>query len=116
MPTLNQLFLIGNLTRKPELRYTPKGTAVCNGGIAVNRRWTAENGDKKEEVCFVEFTAWAGTAETLARHTDKGSCVLIQGYLKFEQWEDDGTTRSKLFAVVESFQFLDSKPAEQKRK
>lgn len=110
MPRLNQVFLMGNLTRDPKLTFTPKGTAVCECGIAVNESWTGENGEKKESVCFVDFQLWSTAAETFAQHMAKGSTVMLQGRLKFEQWQKDGENRSKLIVTVESFQFLDRKP------
>lgn len=110
MPNLNKLFLIGNLTRDPELRYTPKGTAVVNCGIAVNEKWTDADGEKHESATFVDFTVWGKPAETFAQYTRQGSTVQLTGRLKFEAWEQDGSKRSKLIAVVEEFQFLDRKP------
>lgn len=109
MPALNKVILIGHFTRDPELKYTGKGTALANGAIAVNRHWTGESGEKKEEVAFVDFTAWSKQAETLCQYTAKGSCVMLEGYLRYEQWEKDDEKRSKLVLVVENFQFLDYK-------
>jgi single-strand DNA-binding protein len=110
MPKLNQLFLIGNLTRDPEMRYTAKGTPVVNCGIAVNEKWTADNGEKKEEVCFVDFTLWGPPTEPFVKFSRKGSTMMLQGRLKYEKWQKDDETRSKLVLVVEAFQFLDRKP------
>ena len=112
MPTLNKVLLIGNLTRDPELRYTPKGTAVLNGGIAMNQKWKDEHGEKKESVTFVDFTCWSKPAETFAQYTRKGSMVCLEGRLQLETWEKDDEKRSKLILIVEQFQFLDRKPEE----
>lgn len=110
---MNKVILMGNLTRKPELRYTPKGTAVCNFSMAHNRRWKGEDGQPKEEVCFVDLTAWSGIAETIAKHCDKGTQLLIDGRLTFERYEDEKhgeqVSRTKLFVTVEQFQFTGAK-------
>ncbi len=109
MPNLNRVMLMGNLTREPELRYTPSGTAVCAFGIAINRKWTAKDGTKKEETCFVDCEAWARTGEVIAEHMHKGKPIFVEGRLKLDQWEaQDGTKRSKLKVTVEQFQFLGS--------
>lgn len=112
MPNYNQLMLIGNITKKPELRYTTTGKAVCNSSIAVNERWTAEDGEKQERVCFLDFTVWGRGAETFCQYTGKGSGVMLAGRLTMEQWDDSGTTRTKHFLTVDTFQFLDRKPEE----
>lgn len=109
MPAFNQLTLIGNLTRDAELRFTQSGKAVCNGGVATNRKWKSESGETKEDVCFLDFTVWGMAAETFAKFTRKGSAVFLQGNLKQETWDDHGDKRTKLFLNVETFQFLDRK-------
>lgn len=98
---------MGNLTRDIELRYTPKGTPVGDSSIALNRKWTGEDGEKHDEVSFIEFTAFGKTAETLAQYFKKGSMIHLQGYMKMEQWEDKqtGVKRSKLKMIVERFCF-----------
>lgn len=110
MPNLNQVFLIGNLTRDPELRVTPKGTPICSFALAVNRRWRDEAGAEREEVTFVEVEAWAKPAELLAKYLTKGRPLMIQGRLKLDTWEDKNTLekRSRLKVVCEQFQFLGS--------
>lgn len=124
MANLNKVFLMGNLTRDPEVSYTPKGTAVAKIGLAVNRQWTGEDGEKKEEVTFVDVEAWGRQAETIGQYMSKGRPIFIEGRLKLDSWEDKEThqKRSKLKVVLESFQFIgapgnktevrDSAPAE----
>jgi single-strand DNA-binding protein len=108
MASYNKVILVGNLTRDPEMRYTPKGMAIAKIGLAVNRNWTNEAGEKKEEVTFVDVDAFGRQAETLAQYMKKGSPLLIEGRLKLDQWDDKqtGQKRSKLGVVVEGFQFL----------
>jgi len=107
MATVNKVFLIGNLTRDPELRYTPSGSAVCEFGIAINRVFTSNN-ERKEETCFVDVNAWGRQAENCAKYLQKGSSVCIEGRLHLDQWEDreTGRPRSKLKVVAERTQFL----------
>lgn len=111
MASLNKTFLIGNLTRDPELRYTPKGTAVAKIGIAVNRQWKGENGEKKEEVTFIDVDAFGKQAETIGQYCKKGSSIFIEGRLKLDTWDDKQTNqkRQKLGVVLENFQFLGGK-------
>jgi len=111
MANLNKVLLIGNLTRDPELRQTPKGTAVAQFGIAVNRTFRGEDGQSREEVTFVDLEAWGKQAETIAKFMTKGRPIFIEGRLKLDQWEDKngGGKRSKLRVVVENFQFLGSR-------
>ena len=108
MASLNKVMIIGNLTRDPELRYTPKGTAVTELGIAVNRRYTAENGEKREETTFVDVTLWGRTAELAGEYLRKGRAVYIEGRLQLDSWDDKqtGQKRSKLRVVGEEMQFL----------
>lgn len=108
MASFNKVILVGNLTRDPELRYTPKGMAIAKIGLAVNRNWTTESGEKKEEVTFVDVDAFGRQAETLAQYMKKGSPLLVEGRLKLDQWDDKqtGQKRSKLGVIVEGFQFL----------
>ncbi len=111
MANYNKVILIGNLTRDPELRYTPKGTAIAKLGLAVNRTWRdKETGENREEVTFVEVTAFDKQAETLGQYMKKGRRLLVEGRLRYETWEDKQTNqkRSKLGVVLEAFQFLDS--------
>jgi single-strand DNA-binding protein len=110
MANLNKVFLMGNLTRDPELRYTPKGTAVAKLGLAVNRVWKTETGETKEEVTFVDVDAFGRQAETIGQYCKKGRPLFIEGRLRLDQWDDKqtGQKRSKLGIVLESFQFLGS--------
>src|SRR3954453_12555082 len=110
MASFNKVILLGNLTRDPELRYTPKGTAVAKVGLAVNRNWRTETGEQKEEVTFVDVDAFGKQAETICQYMRKGSPLLIEGRLRLDQWDDKqtGQKRQRLGVVLESFQFLDS--------
>lgn len=110
MPSFNKVIIAGNLTRDPELRYTPKGTAVAKLSLAVNRTWRTDSGEQKEEVTFVDVDAFGKQAETIAQYLKKGRPLLVEGRLKLDQWEDKQTQqkKSRLGVVLESFQFLDS--------
>jgi single-strand DNA-binding protein len=110
MANFNKVILAGNLTRDPELRYTPKGTAVAKLGLALNRNWTTETGEKREEVTFVDVDAFGKQAEVIAQYLRKGRSLLVEGRLKLDQWDDKATgqKKSKLGVVLESFSFLDS--------
>ncbi len=101
--------LIGNLTRDPEVRYTPKGSAVADISIAVNRVYTADNGEKREEVTYVDVVLWARLAELAGQYLHKGRPVFIEGRLQMDSWEDKATgqKRSRLRVVGENIQFLD---------
>jgi single-strand DNA-binding protein len=106
----NKVILIGNLTRDPEVRYTPKGLAVAQTALAINRKWKAADGEEKEDVTFVEFTAFGRQAEVLGQYKKKGEPLMVDGRLQLEQWDDKqtGQKRSKLKVVVESILFLSS--------
>ncbi len=110
MANLNKVLLMGNLTRDPEVRYTPKGTAVTELGIAVNRTFSGENGEKREEVTFVDVTVWGRTAENAGQYLKKGRSVFIEGRLQLDSWEDkqSGQKRNKLKVVADNVQFLGS--------
>ncbi len=110
MASFNKVILVGNLTRDPELRYTPNGRAIAKFGIAVNRSWKSESGESREEVTFVDVDAFGRQAEVLGQYLKKGRPIMIEGRLKLDQWEDkqSGQKRSRLGVVMESFQFLDS--------
>jgi single-strand DNA-binding protein len=114
MANFNKVILAGNLTRDPELRYTPKGMAVVKMGMAINRTWKSESGETKEEVTFVDVDAWGRQAEVIAQYMRKGRPILIEGRLKLDTWEDKNThqKQSKLKVTLESFSFIDSKGAE----
>lgn len=110
MPNLNRVMLMGNLTRDPELRYTPNNTAVANIGLAVNRRWRNQQGEQQEETTYVDCEAWSRQAEVMNEYMRKGKPIYIEGRLRLDQWQDkDGNNRSRLKVVVENFQFLDSR-------
>ncbi len=110
MANFNKVILAGNLTRDPELRYTPKGMAIAKLGLAINRTWKNEAGETKEEVTFVDIDAFGRTAEVIAQYLKKGRPILIEGRLRLDQWDDKQTNqkRSKLGVVLDNFQFLDS--------
>ena len=112
MASFNKVILVGNLTRDPELRYTPKGMAITKIGIAVNRVWKNEAGESKEEVTFVDVDAFGKQAEVLAQYMKKGRPLLVEGRLRLDQWDDKqtGQKRSKLGVVLEGFQFLGGGP------
>jgi single-strand DNA-binding protein len=114
MASFNKVILAGNLTRDPELRYTPKGTAVAKIGLAVNRTWKNESGETKEEVSFIDIEAWGRQAEVIAQYMRKGRPLLVEGRLKLDTWEDKNThqKQSKLKVVLEGFSFIDSKGGE----
>lgn len=111
MANFNKVYLIGNLTRDPELRVTPKGTAICQFGLAVNRQFKDESGALRDETTFVDIEAWSKQGETIAKYCTKGRPLFVEGRLKFDQWEDkaSGQKRSKLKVVLEGFQFLGSR-------
>ncbi len=110
MASFNKVILVGNLTRDPELRYTPKGTAIAKIGLAVNRVWTNEAGEKKEEVTFVDVDVFGRTAENVGQYMRKGRPILVEGRLRLDQWDDKqtGQKRSRLGVVAETVQFLGS--------
>jgi single-strand DNA-binding protein len=112
MASFNKVILLGNLTRDPEVRYTPKGTAVTELGMAVNRVYNAENGEKREETTFVDVTLWGRTAEIAGEYLKKGRPVLIEGRLQLDTWDDkqSGQKRSKLKVVGEGLQLLGGRP------
>jgi single-strand DNA-binding protein len=114
MANYNKVFLMGNLTRDPELRYTPKGTAVAKLGLAVNRSWRSESGETREETTFVDVDAFGRQAETIAQYLKKGKPIFIEGRLRLDTWDDKQTNqkRSKLGVILEAFQFIDSKGGE----
>jgi len=114
MANLNKVMLMGNLTRDPEVRYTPKGTAVAELGLAINRVYSAENGEKREETTFVDVTLWGRTAEIAGEYLKKGRPVFIEGRLQLDSWDDKqtGQKRSKLKVVGEGMQLLGSRGGE----
>lgn len=106
MASFNKVILLGNLTRDPQFKTLASGTAVCEFGMAVNRKYTAD-GEKREDVTFVDITAFGKQAETINQYCTKGKQLLVEGRLKFDTWEDkQGGKRSKLSVIVEGFQFV----------
>ncbi len=107
MANLNKIFLMGNLTRDPQLSYTPTQTAVVDFGLAVNRRWRGKDGSNKEETCFVDCRAFGKQAENINKYLTKGRPLLVEGRLTFNSWTaQDGSRRSKHRVTVEQFQFI----------
>ena len=108
MASFNKVILVGNLTRDIELKYLPKGTAVCNLSLAVNRRWKTEAGEEKEDVYFAECKAFGKQAETIAQYVKKGHPMMVEGRLTREEWDDKktGEKRSTTRIMIETFQFL----------
>ena len=110
MPNLNKVMLMGNLTRDPELRYTPKGMAVTDIGLAVNRKYKVEN-EMREEVTFVDVTFWGKQAEVICQWMKKGRPLFVEGRLQMDSWDDKQTGKKmyKMRVVGEDFQFLGGK-------
>ena len=107
MASLNKVFLIGNLTRPPELRYTPSGTAVADLRLAVNRGYTTQGGERREETCFLTVVVWGKQAESSSEYLDKGSPVLVEGRLQTRDWETkEGQKRNVVEVVAERVQFM----------
>jgi len=111
MASFNKVMLLGNCTRDPEVKYTPKGSAVTDLGLAVNRFYTTDNGEKREETTFVDVTMWGRQAEIAGEYLKKGRPVFIEGRLQLDTWDDKqtGQKRSKLRVVCENFQLLGSR-------
>ena len=111
MANLNRVLLIGNLTRDPDLRYTPKGTAVTEIALAINRIYSGDDGERKEETTFVDVTLWARLAENAGQYLKKGRPVFIEGRLQLDTWDDKqtGQKRSKMRVVAENMQLLGSR-------
>lgn len=111
MASYNKVMLLGNCTRDPEVKYTPKGTAVTDLGLAVNRNYTTDSGEKREETTFVDVTLWGRQAEVAGQYLKKGRPVFIEGRLQLDTWDDkqSGQKRSKLRVVGENFQLLGSR-------
>ncbi len=109
MASLNKVFLMGNLTRDPELRYTPDGTPVADLRLAVTERYTSRSGDQAENTLFIDVVAWRRQAETASEFLSKGRPVLVEGRLKLDEWENQqGEKRSKIRVVAQRIQFLGS--------
>ena len=107
----NKVIMIGNLTRDIELKYLPSGSAIANGAIATSHKYKMQSGEQKEEVCFLDFSVFGKQGEVLNQYVRKGSKVMLEGRLIFEQWNDQasGAKRSRHTLRVENFKFLDSK-------
>lgn len=107
MASYNKILLLGNLTRDPQLSYTPNQTAVVDFGLATNRKWTGQDGSQREDTCFIDCRAFGRPAETINKYLSKGKPVFIEGRLTFDSWTaQDGTKRSRHRVTVENFQFL----------
>ena len=107
MANYNKVILVGNLTRDPQLRYLPSQTPVCEFGLAVNRRWRSQDGEQREDTCFIDCQVFGKQAETFNQYMKKGQPVLVEGRLQLDRWESqDGQKRSKHRIFVQSFQFL----------
>ena len=107
MANFNRVIVAGNLTRDPQLSYTPNNTTVCEFGLAVNRRWRDRDGNSKEEVCYLDLTAYGRQGEVINQYMSKGRPLLVEGRLRYNQWTNkEGQKRSKLDVVVENFTFL----------
>lgn len=111
MASFNKVMIIGNLTRDPEIKYTPKGTAIADIGLAVNRNYTTESGEKREEVTFIDVTLWGRVAEIVGEYCKKGRPLFVEGRLQLDTWDDKATgqKRSKLKVVGENIQLLGSR-------
>ncbi len=106
MASLNKVFLIGNLTRDPELRYIPNGTAIAKFGLAVNRTYKSQDGEQKDDTCFVDIVTWGKIAELCANYLSKGRPIFVEGRLQYNSWETpDGQKRNKIDVVAERIQF-----------
>lgn len=108
MPNLNKVMLMGNITRDPEVRYTPKGTAVTDISLAINRTYSLDDGERREETTYVDVTYWGRQAEVIGEYMKKGRPIYVEGRLQLDQWEDKttGQNRSRLKVVGDNFQFL----------
>ena len=111
MASVNKVMLIGNLTRDPEIKYTPKGTAIADIALAVNRTYSTESGEKREEVTFIDVTLWGRVAEIVGEYCKKGRPLFVEGRLQLDTWDDKATgqKRSKLKVVGENIQLLNSR-------
>ncbi len=107
MANYNKVILAGNITRDPQLKYLPSQTAVCEFGLAINHRWRSQDGEQREDTCFIDCSVFGKQAETFNQYMSKGRSVLVEGRLRLDRWEDkDGQKRSKHHVSVQSFQFL----------
>ncbi|MBM4032295.1 MAG: single-stranded DNA-binding protein [Planctomycetes bacterium] len=113
MPNFNKVILMGNLTRDPELRYTPSGQAVADFRLAINRRSKTQEGERRDSVTFVDVTAWGKQAEVINEYMAKGRALFVEGHLQLDEWtSQDGQRRSKLRVVLDTFQFVSPRPGD----
>ena len=110
MVSFNKVLLMGNLTRDPELSYTPQGTAVCKFGLAVNNSYVTATGERKEDPLFIDIVVWKKQAESCATFLKKGRPAFIEGSLRLDKWEKDGQKHSKMKVVANRVQFLGTRP------
>ena len=117
MSSYNRIILLGHLTRDPALSYLPSQTQVVEFGIATNRKWSGQDGNKQEEVCFVDCVMFGKRAEVIQKYSLKGDLLLVEGRLKLDTWKDaDGNNRSKHRVIIDNFEFMSTgepKPKEQ---
>ena len=108
MPSFNRVTLMGNLTRDPQLKHLPSNTTVADFGLAMNRHYKTQAGEDREEVCFIDCSAFGRQAEVIGQYCKKGKPLFVEGRLKYDQWDDktSGAKRSKVTVVVENFQFV----------
>lgn len=108
MANFNKVILAGRFSRDPELKFLPSGSALANFSLALNRTYKTDSGEQREEVCFIDITAFGKQAEVIAQHLRKGDPILVEGRLKTESWDDKqtGQKRTKMGVVLESFQFI----------
>ena len=106
MASFNRVFLIGNLTRDPEVRYLSSGKAIAELRMAVNRRFKTATGEERDETCFVNVSVWGRQAETCSQYLSKGAPVFVEGRLKYDEWEKDGQKHNRLSVVAERVQFM----------
>ena len=111
MASFNKVILMGNLTRDPEMRFTPSGSGVCHFGVAVNRKFKSAEGDWREETTFVDVSMWGKRGEAFAKYHSKGKTCFLEGELRLDQWEDKngGGKRSKLYVGAQNWEFVDGK-------
>jgi single-strand DNA-binding protein len=106
MASFNKVILMGNLTRDPELRVTAGGVSICKIGLAVNRVYSTKDGERREEVTYVDIDAFGKQAEVINKYMRKGRPLFVEGRLKFDQWESEGQKRSKLGVILDKFEFI----------
>ena len=109
MANFNKVILAGNLTRDPQLSVLPSNTPVCEFGMAINRKWRSQDGEMRDETCFVDLRMYGRRADVINKYMSKGKPIMVEGRLKYDQWEaKDGGKRSKLYVIVDNFEFLGS--------